>query len=351
MRRFTFGILVTACLLIGAVPITQATSGTPVQLVVSQSTAFAVLGHSCGGIQEQSIATGFKATTGYPKGFVYVQTRCGGSGRGGGYHVTTYSAWLSVMWGWDASVRKYTVLTGAPAANPSKTYTDAHGDQAYTTFNLTGTCATTISTTCAYHGWLLASAPNAPTGVSVTKATNGYLVSWTPDPNTAAIITGSTITATPDDASAVIVAPVAGKASSATVELAPNTTYNVSVTNTDAAGTSAPSDPFLITTGAATTVPGAPGSLAVKWLNNYPTLDATWAVPAVPGDSPIDLYQVHAAPYDADAGAPPAFDAYVIATSFSQSEDYSYDWAVKVRAHNAAGWGAWSVQVVVVAVN
>jgi hypothetical protein len=60
---------------------------------------------------------------------------------------------------------------------------------------------------------------------------------------------------------------------------------------------------------------------------------------------------VHAAPYDADAGAPAPFDAYVTDTTFSQVTDYSYDWAVKVRAHNAAGWGAWSAQVIVAALN
>ena len=137
---------------------------------------------------------------------------------------------------------------------------------------------------------------------------------------------------------------------SATIELAPNTTYNITVTNTDAAGTSPASDPFQITTGAATTVPGAPGSLTARWLNGYPTLYATWSAPSAPGDSPIDAYEVSAAPYQADPPAPAPIDVNnVTTTTFSQSADYSFDWAVKVRAHNAAGWGAWSSQVIVVA--
>src|SRR5689334_5152550 len=73
-------------------------NATPVALLLPQSTAFSILGHSCGGIQEQAFATGFSSLNGDPMGDVYIQTRCGGSGRGGGYHVTTYSAWVAVTW-------------------------------------------------------------------------------------------------------------------------------------------------------------------------------------------------------------------------------------------------------------
>ena len=68
-----------------------ALASTTVPLVMSQGAAFAVLGHSCGGIQEQVYATGF-TPDGYPMGNVHLQTRCGGSGRGGGYKTTTYTA-------------------------------------------------------------------------------------------------------------------------------------------------------------------------------------------------------------------------------------------------------------------
>src|SRR5262245_35275386 len=46
----------------------------PISLLVPQSTAFSILGHSCGGIQEQSFATGFDPVSGYPIGDVYMQT-------------------------------------------------------------------------------------------------------------------------------------------------------------------------------------------------------------------------------------------------------------------------------------
>ena len=45
-------------------------SAAPVSLVLPQSTAFAILGHSCGGIQEKAYVTGFDAVSGYPTGDV-----------------------------------------------------------------------------------------------------------------------------------------------------------------------------------------------------------------------------------------------------------------------------------------
>jgi hypothetical protein len=100
-------------------------------LIVPQGTAFAAIGHSCGGIQEQSFATGFDPTSGYPTGDVYVQTRCGGSGRGGGYHTTTYSAWLGVTWDYTGTVVSSAVLAAAPAVDPAFSAFDAHGNKVY----------------------------------------------------------------------------------------------------------------------------------------------------------------------------------------------------------------------------
>ena len=53
----------------------------PGNLLLPQSTAFAILGYSCGGIQEHPYVTGFDPTTGYPTGDVYLSTTCNGSGR------------------------------------------------------------------------------------------------------------------------------------------------------------------------------------------------------------------------------------------------------------------------------
>src|SRR5258708_9610989 len=130
--RLLLSAVVSAAVLVGVAP--DAGAATPVPLLVSQSTAFAVLGHSCGGIQEQAFTTGFNATSGYPKGDVYLQTRCGGSGRGGGYHTTTYSGWVRVSWDFTGAVRSYAVLTTAPTKlDPTLSVTDARGDQVYNT--------------------------------------------------------------------------------------------------------------------------------------------------------------------------------------------------------------------------
>ena len=353
LRRLTFCLALAASLLIGAVPVVTATSGTPIQLSVSQAVAFSVLGHSCGGIQEQSIATGFDATTGNPTGVVYMQTRCGGSGRGGGYHTTTYSAWLTVTWDFGANLLSY--VSGAHGTlDPTATYADVHGDQAYTTYNTAvASCATSISTTCNYHAWLTGIAPNAPTNVHYVLSGGQYTISWTPDPATAAAITSSTITAVPDGGTAVIVTPVSGNVTSALLgPLAPSTTYYITVTNTDAAGTGAASDAIQITTGAATTKPGRPKSISIQWAGASALL-VSYAPPTNPGDSPIDQYQIKATAHDADAGAGGPFTTTVDGTTLTAQvgANWNYDWAVKVRAHNAAGWGPWSKRVIIPAGN
>ena len=98
------------------------TSTSAALLLLSQSTAFAILGHSCGGIQEKAYATGFDSVSGLPTGDVYIQTRCGGSGRGGGYHTTTYSAWVGATWDFSGNVVSSAKLApvGARRRTPSR---------------------------------------------------------------------------------------------------------------------------------------------------------------------------------------------------------------------------------------
>jgi len=105
-------------------------TNTPVSLAVPQGNAFAVLGHSCGGIQEQAYATGWGPNS-FPQGDVQLQTRCGGSGRGGGYHVTTYTAWVSATWDLTATFISDTPLSGAPAFDPTYSSFDPNGNEIY----------------------------------------------------------------------------------------------------------------------------------------------------------------------------------------------------------------------------
>ena len=123
-------------------------SAAPVSLVLPQSTAFAILGHSCGGIQEKAYVTGFDPTTGYPTGDVYLQTRCSTGGRGGG--TITYTAWAGVTWDFAGNVVSSTTLATAPAVDPTFSATDAYGDMIYNLNNA---------------AYLVVPAPTAPTDV------------------------------------------------------------------------------------------------------------------------------------------------------------------------------------------
>ncbi len=120
-----------SCALIACAAVASAAVAAPVALVLPQSAAFSVLGASCGGIQEKTYATGFDATSGYPTGAVYLSTRCVGSGRGGGYHTTTYTAWAGVTWDYGAAVVSYGALSPAPTVDPTLSVFDQYGNQVY----------------------------------------------------------------------------------------------------------------------------------------------------------------------------------------------------------------------------
>lgn len=242
-RRFIVGMLASAA--ICATSAQAASAAGPIGLYLSQGAAFSILGHSCGGIQERVYATGFGAD-GYPTGDVYMQTRCGGSGRGGGYKTTTYSSWASVSWTWLGETRSFAQLQGTAQENPSFSAEDSHGDRIYNV----GSAAYLETSAAPLHP------PAAPTEVSASvglfeAGETEYLrmtVAWTAAAETAGLIGSSTVTATPVGSSApVLTATVSGTWSSAYLgPVAPNTTYNVTVTNTDGEGTSQPSTPVVV---------------------------------------------------------------------------------------------------------
>src|SRR5262249_12289132 len=201
-RKTVLGAVVSAVLGVLVLDLGASTAvAAPLSLLLPQSTAFSFLGHSCGGIQEQALATGFDAASGYPTGDVYVQTRCGGSGRGGGYHVTTYSAWVGATWAFSRSVRSAAQLTSAPSVDPAFSATDANGDQVYNTLNAVNVppanCAVGNTTYCTYRAWLTVPAPTAPTGVTAAQVGGEFQVTWTPSLANPSVISSSTLTATP----------------------------------------------------------------------------------------------------------------------------------------------------------
>ncbi len=103
----------------------------PTSLALSQSAAFSILGHSCGGIQEKPYASGFASGSGYPIGDVYMSTSCGGSGRGGGGGSTLYSAWANVTWDFTGAVVSYARDATTPTVNPTLVVYDSNGNELY----------------------------------------------------------------------------------------------------------------------------------------------------------------------------------------------------------------------------
>ena len=240
-RKLILGIAGVLLLAGSAAPSASATSS-PIRLLLNENDAFAILGHWCGGIQQSSYATGF-ALDGYPTGVVYMQTKCGGSGRGGGYKTTTYSGWAEVVWTWFGETRSYTKTAGAGAHSEGFSASDEHGDRIYDEGN---------------YAWLQTGeeppyqAPSAPSNVSAGVAVyeSGeaeYLrmnVTWTLAPETAGLISSSTVIAEPVGSSAPVLSTTVGGGSEAAAffPVEPNTTYRVTVTNSDAEGTSPASE-------------------------------------------------------------------------------------------------------------
>jgi hypothetical protein len=320
-----------AAALVALVAAASAQAANPTSLLLPQSTAFSILGRSCGGIQEQSYATGFAPDTGRPQGDVHLQTRCGGSGRGGGYKTTTYVAWAAVTWDFGGAAVSATKLAAAPTGlDPNLSVYDAHGDHLYNSLG---------------QAYLEVVLPAAPTGVSAVESAGLWHVAWTPDPTAAPLITSSTITFTPVNSTASpITALVSGDATSADAgPLAPLTAYDVTVVSNAAAGPSPASAPVRITTPASTVPPSAPVSVAAGWIGAN-TLRVTWQ-PGASGDSPIDRYQVAAADPDTGTRVKQSVPASSLSATLSISD--IPDWTIQVRAHNVAGWGRWSAKVLV----
>ena len=181
--------------------------------------------------------------------------------------------------------------------------------------------------------------PAAPT-VTVTQSGLNLQVSWVPDAATQSAITSSVVTATPSTGTP-LTTTVSGSGTSTVLGPAQaNTTYVVSVVNTDAAGAGAPGT-ATITTPASTVPPAATAIAHLWWSGGSSNLVAvSWTAPNT-GDSPIDSYQVQVVWVDGDSAATGPYVQTVSGTTFSWYSppvDNTSSWSVQVRAHNAAGW-------------
>ena len=106
--RATKGLLVVLA-------VCGATAARADTLTLTSPSPFAVIGRQCGTGTTATTATGFTADGFYITGLTSVSTRCGGSGRGGGYHTTTYSGCGITRW--DLAGRLIDI-TSAPCSAP-----------------------------------------------------------------------------------------------------------------------------------------------------------------------------------------------------------------------------------------
>ncbi len=221
-----------------------AASAATINLEMSQGAAFNALGHWCGGIKEKVYETGF-AANGYPQGNVYMETTCGGSGKGGGGGHTTYTGTASVVWTWLGETWKWGPMVGSLEAKPAE---DSHGDKLYSVTP----CATGYHTgTCSYleTGEAPYQPPAAPGNVQASAYLAGneteymYLaVSWTQDPERLDLLTTQDVSVEPLEGKGSVleeeVRPYFASVDIGIVE--PNERYRVSVTQSDNEGTSEP---------------------------------------------------------------------------------------------------------------
>ncbi len=101
----------------------------PASLLLSQSTAFAILGYWCGGIQEKVYVTGFDPTNGFPTGEVHLSTSCS-SGRAGS-PPSVHTAWAAATWDFAGNVISATTLANGATVNTNFIALDAYGDVIY----------------------------------------------------------------------------------------------------------------------------------------------------------------------------------------------------------------------------
>jgi hypothetical protein len=221
----------------------------PTQLLLPQSTAFAIIGSDCGGIQEQVYAIGFDPTNGYPTGNVELKTICSC----GKDCSSTHTASATVTWDLAGNVISATTpATGAPA-NPTFIATDGFNDILYN---------------AGANAYLIVSVPAAPTGVTAVQSGDQFQVSWTPNGVNPIAITSSTLTATPVNNSTAsnLTTTVTGPVTNGVIPtLQPATSYQITVVSTTIGGSGPASTPISETTSPATIPPSAPTGVSAQW--------------------------------------------------------------------------------------
>jgi hypothetical protein len=330
-----------ACTLPGPDLSVMRSSNTSVYADSPQTVSLTVTNQGTGSAPEVTVAysPGKPVVVPVTPGFSCAPVLQGHSGRGGGYTrvgwTCTQSPAVALAAG-ASEVVQFAVTY--PVGTTTETWTVGTGST--TELNLVSH-VTTTAVAATYPP-----VPSAPTGVAAAQSGDDLDVSWQPPAVAAGAVTSSTVTATPVGSSApTLTTTVAGAATTAAiVGVQPATTYDVTVHSSDVAGAGAESDPATITTQPATVPPDAPSSVQGSLTGDTTLdLDVSWTA-SVPGNSPVDDYQVAASGSDGEQLTLDVGTSTSVVTSVSAASD---SWTVTVRAHNAAGWSAWSSPIVV----
>ena len=113
-------------------------------------------------------------------------------------------------------------------------------------------------------------------------------------------------------------------------------------------GTTTPAASLLLPQGTASAVlTAAPTGVTARWAAADPggstdTLIAAWTA-AVPGYSPVDQHEATITGSEGGGTFDQAVDGSTLTAYFGV--DFTPNWTLTVRAHNAVGWGPWSAPV------
>jgi hypothetical protein len=193
--------------------------------------------------------------------------------------------------------------------------------------------------------------PGAPAGLHATRVGDSLQVSWTPAAATEADITSTSIIAEPvgETAAPPLGGSQGGAGTTGTVGPAvANTTYRITVISYDAAGASPESEAIEYMTPPSTVPPSPPIEIRTWWLLPTEPVGSYlvgWAEGSSPGDSAVDEYEIQAVPAEGEVASTltnyePASSRETEFTGNSETP-----WTIRLRARNAAGWGAWSPPV------
>ncbi|MFW3172805.1 fibronectin type III domain-containing protein [Geodermatophilus sp. CPCC 206100] len=206
----------------------------------------------------------------------------------------------------------------APAAGVARTYEVAVVDAWGQAGPAAGVTVTGTGST--------ATRPGAPTGVTAAPGDGQVTLSWTAAPSHGSPVTGYTVATTPGGATV----STPGSTTATVTGLTNGTSYDFTVTATNAVGTGPASQPATAVPQPAAAAPGAPGTVTAVRGDGQATV--TWAAATANG-SAVTGYTVTASPGGATATTTGARSVVVPGLTNGTAHTFT------VRASNAVGTG------------